>query len=39
MNILPAPTRALILKCLMDGMSIRATCRVSGAAKRTVLNL
>jgi IS1 family transposase len=39
MNKLPTATRALIVRCLMDGMSVRATCRVTSAAKRTVLNL
>lgn len=31
--------RAEILRCLVDGMSIRATCRVTGAAKGTVTRL
>lgn len=39
MNKRPAASRSLILRCLMDGMSVAATCRVTGAAKRTVLNL
>jgi IS1 family transposase len=39
MNKLPATTRSMIVRCLMDGMGVRATCRVTGAAKRTVLNL
>jgi IS1 family transposase len=39
MNKLPAATRSLVLRCLMDGMSVRGTCLVTGAAKRTVLNL
>lgn len=39
MNKLPASTRAQILKCLVEGNSIRATCRLTGAAKATVSKL
>src|SRR5258707_966518 len=31
--------RAAILGCLIEGLSIRATCRLTGAAKVTVLRL
>jgi IS1 family transposase len=37
MNNTPIATRALILQCLTDGMSIRATSRITGAAKGTIL--
>jgi hypothetical protein len=33
MNRLDSKTRALILRCLVDGNSIRATCRITGATK------
>ena len=39
MNILPAHKRILVLKCLVEGMSIRATVRVTGVAKATVMKL
>lgn len=39
MNILPAEKRAQIVKCLVDGMSVRATVRVTGVAKNTVTKL
>lgn len=32
-------TRALILRCLTDGMSIRAASRLTGASKGAVLRL
>jgi IS1 family transposase len=39
MNRLDSKTRALILRCLVDGNSIRATCRITGATKGTVTKL
>lgn len=39
MNKTPNDRRALILKCLTDGMSLRATCRVTGASMGTLLRL
>jgi IS1 family transposase len=39
MNKLSAPKRAQIVAALVEGMSIRATCRMTGAAKGTVLKL
>jgi IS1 family transposase len=39
MNRLSVAERAKILGCLVEGNSIRATCRLTGAAKGTVLKL
>jgi IS1 family transposase len=39
MNTLDAATRVRIVSCLVEGNSIRATCRMTGAAKGTVLKL
>ena len=39
MNVLPTHKRILVLKCLVDGMSIRATTRITGVSKTTVLKL
>jgi IS1 family transposase len=39
MRKLSVDQRAAILGCLIEGMSIRATCRITGAAKVTVLRL
>src|ERR1035438_4063368 len=39
MNCLDSQTRARIVHCLIEGCSIRATCRMTGAAKNTVVNL
>jgi IS1 family transposase len=39
MNRLSTEQRARIVGCLTEGMSIRATCRVTGAAKGTVTKL
>ena len=39
MNRLPAEKRALILRCLCEGMSVRGAARTAGAAKGTVLKL
>jgi IS1 family transposase len=39
MNRLGIKERAKILSCLVEGNSIRATCRMTGAAKGTVLKL
>jgi IS1 family transposase len=39
MNRLSTERRAEIVRCLVEGNSIRATCRMTGAAKRTVTRL
>jgi IS1 family transposase len=39
MNRLTPPQRAQVLRCLVEGNSIRATCRLTGAAKATVTKL
>jgi len=39
MNRLSLEERAKILSCLVEGNSIRATCRITGAAKGTVIKL
>ncbi|MCZ7616779.1 MAG: IS1 family transposase [Myxococcota bacterium] len=39
MNKLSTAARVRIVACLVDGNSIRATCRMTGAAKGTVLKL
>jgi IS1 family transposase len=39
MNYLDSKTRAQIIRCLIEGCSIRATCRMTGAAKNTVAKL
>ena len=39
MNQLSLERRAAIVRCLVDGNSIRATCRITGAAKNTVVKL
>jgi IS1 family transposase len=39
MNRLPADRQAAILRALCEGNSVRATCRLTGAAKATVLKL
>lgn len=39
MNRLSIQERAKILGCLVEGVSVRATCRITGAAKKTVLRL
>ena len=39
MNQLSTERRAAILAALVEGNSIRATCRITGAAKGTVLRL
>ena len=39
MNKLDAATRTRIVSCLVEGNSIRATCRMTGAAKNTVVKL
>ena len=38
-NRLSIEKRAQILSCLVEGNSIRATCRMTGAAKNTVTKL
>ncbi len=39
MNRLPKAKRAAILRCLTEGTSVRATARITGTAKATVLKL
>lgn len=39
MNKLNTKRRAQIIACLCEGMSVRATCRITGADKKTVLKL
>jgi hypothetical protein len=39
MNRLSTEERAKILGCLVEGNSIRATCRMTGADKKTALRL
>jgi IS1 family transposase len=39
MNKLDTTRRAAIVRCLVEGNSVRATCRMTGAAKGTVLKL
>jgi IS1 family transposase len=39
MNRLDTKTRAQIVKCLVDGVSIRATSRITGASKNTITKL
>jgi hypothetical protein len=39
MNQLSLDRRAAIVRCLVDGNSIRATCRITGASKNTVTKL
>jgi len=39
MNKLSSQRRALIVRALVEGNSIRATCRMTGAAKNTVVKL
>ncbi|MGQ0647586.1 MAG: hypothetical protein ACT4P7_08430 [Gemmatimonadaceae bacterium] len=39
MNTLSLARRAAIIRCLVEGNSIRSTCRMTGAAKGTVIRL
>lgn len=39
MNRLSTPERAAVVSLLVEGMSINATCRITGTAKNTVLRL
>jgi IS1 family transposase len=39
MNVLDGGARAQVVSMLVEGMSVRATCRVTGVAKGTVLKL
>jgi IS1 family transposase len=39
MNRLGSETRAQVIRCLVDGNSIRATVRITGVAKNTVIKL
>lgn len=39
MNVLSTAERAQIVRCLVDGTSIRATCRITGFSKNTVSKL
>jgi transposase-like protein len=38
-NRLDSETRARVISCLIEGCSIRATVRVTGVAKKTVMRL
>ncbi len=39
MNALDATKRSMVLRCLTEGNSVRATCRLTGISKTTVLKL
>ena len=39
MNRLDSETRAIVISCLIEGCSIRATVRMTGVAKKTVMRL
>jgi len=39
MNVLPAAKRTAVIRSLIEGNSVRATCRMTGTAKGTVLRL
>jgi IS1 family transposase len=39
MNTLPFETRCQVVRCLVDGVSIRATTRITGVAKNTIQKL
>lgn len=39
MNTLPAKTKTLIIKCLVEGMSIRSTSRIADVSRNTVTKL
>ena len=39
MNKLPLKTRKLIIRCLVEGQSIRATTRTADVSKNTVVKL
>src|SRR5437762_947277 len=39
MNTLSLDRRAAIVRCLVEGNSMRATCRLTGASKNTVARL
>ncbi|MGD0729990.1 MAG: IS1 family transposase [Terracidiphilus sp.] len=39
MNCLDSQTRSRVIGCLIEGCSIRATCRMTGVAKNTVVKL
>ena len=39
MNCLDTKTRAQVIRCLIEGCSIRATVRMTGVAKNTVTKL
>lgn len=39
MNVLPYKQRCAVIRCLVDGCSIRATTRSAGVAKNTILKL
>ena len=39
MNCLDSATRSRVIGCLIEGCSIRATCRMTGVAKNTVVKL
>ena len=39
MNKLPQQTRVLVVRCLVEGMSVRATARTADVSKNTVTKL
>jgi DNA-directed RNA polymerase specialized sigma24 family protein len=39
LNQLSTKRRSEVIACLVEGMSIRATVRVTGVAKNTIVNL
>ena len=39
MNRMDTARRAAIVRCLVDGVGVRATCRITGASKGGVLKL
>lgn len=39
MNVLPTSQRVQILRCLLEGNSLRSNSRITGAAKKTVEKL
>ena len=39
MKQLDTARRTQVIKCLCEGMSIRATVRITGVAKNTIVNL
>ena len=39
MNVLPRYEQGLVLRCLLDGASIRATARITGVSRNTIAKL